>query len=207
MGNIVDKLLKAFKENVGKWTCSYCNSGSNQPAATFREIKKMGYVFEEVSPNRWCKTMFCPVCNESRSHYKLISTDPLVDEKPRCSITPKQRKRVLDLLDERDAFSGAKITSTAEIDHKVPWSRLDQDIDIAQLTDEQIQEHFQLLTREHNLLKDRACQHCIQTLKRPPFFGISFWYEGDDLYQGTCVGCGWYDGQMWRSRLNEFIKK
>ena len=44
MGNIVDKLLKAFKENVGKWTCSYCNSGSNQPAATFREIKKMGYV-------------------------------------------------------------------------------------------------------------------------------------------------------------------
>lgn len=169
MGSIADKLLKAFKENVGEWTCGYCNSGSNQPAATFREIKKMGYVFEKVSPNRWGKTMFCPVCNNNRSHYKLISTEPLLDEKLRYSITQKQRKRVLDLLDERDAFSGASITSTAEIDHKVPWSRLEQDIDIAQLTDDQIQEHFQLLTREHNLLKDRACQHCIKSQKTPSF--------------------------------------
>ena len=62
MGSIADKLLKAFKENVGEWTCGYCNSGSNQPAATFREIKKMGYVFEEVAPNRWGRNMFCPVC-------------------------------------------------------------------------------------------------------------------------------------------------
>ena len=206
MGNIVDKLLKAFKENVGEWTCSYCNSGSNQPAATFREIKKMGYVFEEISPNRWAKTMFCQVCNENRSHYKLISTEPLANEKPRCSITLKQRKRVLDLLDERDAFSGASITSTAEIDHKVPWSRLEQDVDIAQLTDEQIQEHFQLLTREHNLLKDRACQYCIKSQKRPPLFGISFWYEGAELYQGSCVGCGWHDGKKWRDELNKIIK-
>ena len=146
-------------------------------------IKKMGYVFEEISPNRWGKTMFCAVCNKNRSHYKLISTEPLVDKKPRCSISPKQRKRVLGLLDERDAFTGASITSTPEIDHKVPWSRLEQDINIAQLTDEQIQEHFQLLTREHNLLKDRTCQHCIKTQKRPPLFGISFWYEGNDIYQ------------------------
>ena len=107
MGSIADKLLKAFKENVGEWTCGYCNSGSNQPAATFREIKKMGYVFEEVAPNRWGRTMFCPVCNENRSHYKLVSTEPQVVEKPRCTITPTQRKRVLALFDERDAFSGA----------------------------------------------------------------------------------------------------
>ena len=167
----------------------------------------MGYVFEEISPNRWGKTMFCAVCNKNRSHYKLISTEPLVDKKPRCSISPKQRKRVLGLLDERDAFTGASITSTPEIDHKVPWSRLEQDINIAQLTDEQIQEHFQLLTREHNLLKDRACQHCIKNQKRPPLFGISFWYEGGELYQGSCIGCGWYDGKRWRDELNRYIKQ
>jgi hypothetical protein len=114
---------------------------------------------------------------------------------------------VLALFDERDAFTGAHITSTPEIDHKVPWSRLDQDIDISTLTDDQIQEHFQLLTREHNLLKDRACQYCIKNLKRPPLFGISFWYEGGEDYNGTCVGCGWYDGNQWRMKLNEFINK
>ena len=202
-----DKLLKAFQDNVGEWTCGYCNSGSNQPAAIFRELKKRGYVFEEIASNTWAKSAFCPVCNANRSHYKLISAEPLADEKPRCSITPKQRKRVLSLLNERDAFSGASITSKPEIDHKSPWSRLEKDIDISDLTDDEIKEHFQLLTREHNLLKDRACQHCIINNKRPALFGISFWYEGDDTYQGTCVGCGWYDGNLWRKILNEVIGK
>ena len=205
MGSITEKLLKAFQENVGEWTCGYCNSGSNQPAATFRELKKRGYVFEEVAANTWAKSMFCPVCNANRSHYKLISIEPRIDEKQRCVITPKQRNRVLTLLEERDAFSGAHITSTPEIDHKIPWSRLDNDIDISKLTDDEVKTHFQLLTREHNLLKDRACQHCIKNGERPPIFGISFWYEGDGVYRGSCVGCGWYDGYMWRKKLNEFI--
>ena len=202
-----DKLLEAFQDNVGEWTCGYCNSGSNQPAAIFRELKKRGYVFEEVAPNTWAKSMFCPICATNRSHYKLISVEPLADEKPRCTITPKHRKRVVSLLEGRDAFSGASITSTPEIDHKIPWSRLEQDIDIASLTNKEIEEHFQLLTREHNLLKDRACQYCIKNLKRPPLFGISFWYEGGEDYNGTCVGCGWYDGNQWRMKLNEFINK
>ena len=207
MGSIAKKMLEALKENVGEWSCGYCNSGSNQPAAIFREIKKMGYLFEEVSPNRWGRTMFCPVCNKNRTHYRLLSVTPLVDEKPRCTITTKQRERVLRLLKGRDAFSGASITSTAEIDHKKPWSRLDQDIDIATLTDDQVKEHFQLLTREHNLLKDRACQQCIKSGKRPPLFGISFWYAGDETYNDTCVGCGWYDGAAWREELNNHLRK
>ena len=205
MGSIAKKMLEELKENVGEWSCGFCNSGSNQPAAIFREIKKMGYLFEEVSPNRWGRTMFCPVCNQNRTHYRLLSVTPLVDEKPRCTITTKQRERVLRLLKGRDAFSGASITSTAEVDHKKPWSRLDQDIDIATLTDDQVKEHFQLLTREHNLLKDRACQHCIKSGKRPPLFGISFWYAGDETYNDTCVGCGWYDGEKWKMELNNLL--
>lgn len=207
MGNLADKLLQAFQNNVGEWTCGYCNSGSNQPAATFRELKKRGYIFEEVSPNKWAKSIFCSVCNANRSHYKLLSVEPLAMEKPRCVITPKQRERVLSLLEVRDAFSGASITSTPEIDHKVPWSRLERDIDISLLTDDEVKTHFQLLTREHNLLKDRACQYCIKNHKRPPLFGISYWYEGDESYLGTCVGCGWYDGNMWRECLNKELGK
>ena len=206
MGNKAEKLLDALKKNLGKWTCGYCNSGSNQPAATFREIKKMGYVFEETAPNRWAKSIYCPICQTERSHYKLLHAEPLAEEKPRCTITPTQRKRVISLLEGRDAFSGAHITSTPEIDHKKPWSRLEQDIDISLLSDDEIKENFQLLTREHNLLKDRACQYCIKNNRRPPLFEIPFWYKGGEEYKGECFGCGWYDGNLWRKELTNYIK-
>lgn len=44
-----DDLLNFLLKDVGKWSCSVCGSESNQPAATFRTVKNMGYQFEEVS--------------------------------------------------------------------------------------------------------------------------------------------------------------
>ena len=123
-----DDLLNFLLHNIGKWSCSVCGSGSNQPAATFRTVKNMGYRFEEVSPNRWGKMMFCEVCGTYRTHYKLLSATPEFVEQKRLGIDPKSRKRILELLGGRDAFSGASIASTPEIDHKVPWTRLDEDI-------------------------------------------------------------------------------
>lgn len=201
-----DDLLDAFKENVGEWVCGLCNSKSNQPAATFREIKKMGYAFEEHSPGRWGKAMYCSTCHQNTSHYKLLKLEPEFVEKPRIPISPKDRKRILKLLAFKDAFTGATISSTPEIDHKVPWSRLEQDVDVARLSDHSIFNHFQLLTREHNLLKDRACTSCIRTNKRPPFMQIDFWYQGNEVYGGSCVGCGWYDGEKWRIEINKKLK-
>lgn len=200
-----DKLLTALKENINNWTCGYCSSGSNQPAATFRELKKQGYSFEEVLPNRWGKALFCSVCNAARTHYKLLLPEPAFEVRNRFSISPSERKRALLVLGERDAFSGATITSTPEIDHKIPWTRLSDEVKIDELDNRQIKEKFQLLTREHNLLKDRICQSCIQTNLRPPFFGVKFWYEGDNLYQNTCVGCGWYDAVKWKEKLNTVL--
>ena len=46
-----DDFLNECKKNLGKWTCSLHTTGSNQPAAIFREVKKQGYEFEEVAPN------------------------------------------------------------------------------------------------------------------------------------------------------------
>jgi hypothetical protein len=74
------------------------------------------------------------------------------------------------------------------------------------MSDSDIKFHFQLLTREHNLLKHRACGSCKLTNKRPSFFEIKFWYDGDENYRGICNGCGWYDGVMWRKKLNEKLK-
>lgn len=122
------------------------------------------------------------------------------------NIDTKTRTRVISLFDNRDAFTGASISSTAEIDHKTPWTRLDNDIDAKCLSDDEIKKHFQLLTREHNLLKDRACGHCKLYNERPPFLEIPFWYAGDSKYSGTCEGCGWYDGAKWRKEISKLIK-
>ena len=170
-----DDLLKACKVNLGNWTCAYCASNSNQPAATFREVKKMGYEFEETSSNRWGKTMYCQHCGTDRTHYKLLKLEPQFAKKERIFIDKKTRERVLKLLGMTDAFSGASISSTPEIDHKTPWTRLDNDVDASVLTDNEIKEHFQLLTREHNLLKDRMCGYCKVNGIRPPFFFFFYW--------------------------------
>ena len=201
-----DNLLQSFQNNLNKWVCGYCNSGSNQPAKTFSEIKKMGYVFEEHSPNRWGKSIFCKYCKNQRTHYKLLKPEPFFNSKPRIPISNNDRDRILGIFNNKDAFTGASISSTPEIDHKVPWTRLNEDIDSSKLDEEEIVEHFQLLTREHNLLKDRACGYCKTESIRPPFLEILFWYDGDENYNGTCYGCGWHDGTKWREELNRRMK-
>jgi hypothetical protein len=201
-----DILLNAFLKNIGEWVCGYCNSGSNQPAATFREIKKLGYEFEEYSPNRWGKDKYCHKCQNQRTHYKLLSANPKFSVQSRISIVGVERTRVITLLEGKDAFTGASISSTPEIDHKTPWTRLDKDIDTKDLSNDEIKNHFQLLTREHNLLKDRACGSCKVNNIRPPFIGINYWYKGDQNYNDTCEGCGWYDGKKWRESINNKLK-
>lgn len=202
-----DDFLYECKKNLGKWTCSLHTTGSNQPAAIFREVKKMGYEFEETGPGRWAKAMYCPECGQDTTHYKLLKSEPTLTKQERLGIDSKTRKRILELFDNRDAFTGGSITSVAEIDHKIPWTRLEKDIDATILSNKEIKDHFQLLTREHNLLKDRACSFCKINKTRPPFLEIPFWYQGDKHYKGSCVGCGWYDGAEWRKELSKLIMK
>jgi hypothetical protein len=203
-----DILLKAFQENLNDWVCRMHNSGNaNQSAATFRELKKQGYSFEETGPKRWDKSLYCNICKTKTTHSKLLFMEPVFSAKPRITIPSNDRNRILKLLNMRDAFTGGSITSTPEIDHKIPWSRLEQDINTLELSDNEIKYHFQLLTGEHNLLKDRACTSCIKNNIRPTFFEINYWYDGTDKYLGSCVGCGWHDGVLWRNELNKKLRK
>lgn len=200
-----DNFLKACKENVGKWTCSLHTTDSNQPAAIFREVKKLGYDFEEVDKGRWAKKMYCPVCGQETTHYRLLKLEATLTKQVRLSIDARTRHRILEIFDNKDAFTGGSISSVAEIDHKVPWTRLEHDIDAKQLSDDEVIEHFQLLTREHNLLKDRACDHCKKQNERTPFLGIPYWYKGSSKYEGSCEGCGWFDGKRWREEVRKKI--
>lgn len=202
-----DILLAAFQEGVNTWICRMHNSGNaNQSAATFREIKKRGYSFEETAPKRWDKSMFCDTCQTKTTHSKLLELNPVFSSKPRITIPPTDRARILKIFNFKDAFTGGSISSTPEIDHKIPWSRLEQDINSYLMNESEIESNFQLLTGEHNLLKDRACTSCIKTNLRPPFLEIKFWYQGDHTYTGSCEGCGWYDGTLWRKKLNDKIQ-
>ncbi len=203
----VDNLLSVMKEHVAEWCCATCASNSGQPAATFREAKKRGYKFEEVSPNRWGKEILCPVCGVMRTHYKLLSIEPEFAESKRYGITLAARKKIIELFQNRDAITGASISSVAEIDHKTPWTRREQDIDASKASDEEIFQYFQLLTREHNLLKDRMCAKCKKTNIRPPFLEIEYWNAGNENYVGTCEGCGWYDAKKWRQAVAAILKE
>ncbi len=209
---INEQTLKAYKEHVGEFYCSTCASGAGQPGATMRELRNEGYEFEMTSETRWSKKLYCEKCGRPRSHYKMLYPEPTVSEKPRCSIPPHERKRAYRVLGGKDAFSNASLSSAYEIDHKKPFSLLEQDVDIKKMTDEEIKENFQLLTPDHNKLKDKRCQKCIATGKRPDFFGLNFYYVGDENYVDEacggcgCKGCGWYDGVAWREALNQYIK-
>lgn len=199
-----EDLLAYLKAHVGEWACSMCGSHSGQPAAVFRNLKNEGWEFEEVKPQRWGKLAYCPICKQTTTHYKLKSLTQGID-KSRVGMTRTQRERVVSVLGIEDAFTGASVRSSLEIDHKVPYARLREsigDINIDSLNNSQIAESFQVLTRDHNLLKDRACQKCIKYGQRPPFMGIEYWYEGDSKYLGSCEGCGFFDGTRWRQELN-----
>lgn len=201
------QLLTAFQNNVNEWTCTHCNSDSAQPARITADLRAEGYDFE-MCGNCYVKRMYCPHCGVIRPHGKLLSLNPVNNSKNRFPMTDTQRERVLSIIGKKDAYTGASITSsTPEVDHKEPMSRLTKDIDIDKLTDEEIPNHFQTLTKQNNLLKAKACDKCKLCGIRPDHFGVKYWYEGDEVYRGTCVGCGWYDGVAWRAHLNEHLKK
>ena len=86
--------------------------------------------------------MFCVHCNKISSHYKLLSLIPTFQSKNRLNFNKKTRERILRIFQNKDAFTGRTITSVAEIDHKVPWTRLEKDIDATALSDDEIKQHF-----------------------------------------------------------------
>lgn len=201
-------LLKMLQDNVGQWCCLTCGTqNAGQPAKYTNFLRNDGYVFEETGENRFSKQLYCPVCGKKTSHSKLLFREPKNDAKPRINIPTKEKNRIKVILENLDAFTEASISSNCEVDHKIPLTRLNSDIDSTKLSRDEIKAHFQLLTRDHNLLKDRACQHCLKHNERPPLFGIRFWYKGSEIYEGTCEGCAWYDPQEWRKCLNEELKR
>ena len=102
------------------------------------------------------------------------------------------------------------------IDHKFPSSRWvnGETINETDMPEEEIKKKFQLLTNQTNLQKERYCKKCVSDGIRGDFFGIKWFYEGDEKWRGSskadekgCVGCCWYDLMEWKKRFNDYLEE
>lgn len=140
-----------------------------------------------------------------------------------ANISPRLIEKILSEYGYEDVIE-QRVRAKHElvIDHRFPmerWGESEPPLRDTMAGDE-IRAKFQLLKKDvagnHNLLKSRACERCIETEKRGAPLGIEFWYEGDENWpvpeirgpqaERGCFGCGWYDFAQWRNALNQKLK-
>ena len=157
-------MTNPFKENTTsyndwdvlkdlKWHCTKCElkSGQAKTWQTWRDEK--GIQFEEATPRRWEKRIFCETCQKTTSHRKLKTLDLLGNVSIRTQITPKIAKKVKDLYQNEEAVFLRKLSPTElEIDHRFPQIRWNSNEDKNDnLSDNELKAKFILLNRNNNL--------------------------------------------------------
>lgn len=182
-------------------------SDNTNPQKTIQLLKDNGITIVTVMKN--CK-----------AHCQLIPLPEAIGVPQAETMTKEFTDKVKELLGGIDAYEGKKIPKYLLPDHKFPEVRWDDTIaeeNKLDITKEEAQEKFQLLTNPINLTKREACKKCFNENKRQYPFGIKFFYEGSEFWDENiektgpnaeqgCVGCGWYDIQKWREELNKKIK-
>jgi len=193
----------------GKWHCGKHELPRTQPAKAIQIIRQHGFAIEN-------DTLQCKICNDKTVHRKLISTKAVAPSFVRIQIPTKLRQRILKLYNNTEAITLRQMLPTQlEVDHRFPqvrWAK-DESYDV-NLSDEELRNKFQLLTREHNLWKSRYCEHCKKTNERGTFIGINYFVLGGSKWEGNipsdnergCVGCFWYNPEVWRDSLNIKLK-
>lgn len=186
-------------------TCVGKQIGSNQPAARAMDLRSRGYVFTKFG-SQYAKNKHCDHCGKSTPHRILESAEPINDTALRSGFPPAFRQRVLKVLNNYECVSRRKLKSQQlEIEHRVPHARQieDEEIDY-DMTDEDIKRTFQLMTTANNSWKRENCNKCISSNQRPAGVGgIEYWYEGTVNYQGSCVGCYFFDPDKWTESINQ----
>ena len=68
---------------------------------------------------------------------------------------------------------------------------------------------FQPLHRNVNLSKRTHCNNCVNSNKRYDARKLGYvigWYNGDESYKGSCVGCYWYDPYIFNREISKHFK-
>lgn len=194
----------------GKWHYGKHELPGTQPAKAIQIIRQHGFDIEN-------STRYCDKCKDKMVHRRLISTVPVEPSFIRLQLPSKLRQRILRHYDNIEAITLRKmIPNQLEVDHRFPqvrWSR--DEVYHINVTEEELHQKFQLLTRQHNLWKSRYCEHCEKTGERGTFIGINYFAQGGPKWdpkipsdnEWGCIGCFWYNPDEWRSKLNELINE
>ena len=199
-------------DDTTKWLCRKCGpvpQVNPQPGARIRSLKQMGYVIATMK-------LECQTCG-NKQYFDILVRLPrkAADNQKRFTISNALRKKILTTLPNIDSCFDAPLDEKAcIIDHKFPSSRWvnGETINETDMPDYAIRSKFQILSNQTNLQKERYCQRCVLEGKRGDFFGIKWYYEGNENWEGTskadekgCIGCPWYDLKKWKNEFNKHI--
>lgn len=196
-----------------KWQCRKCGpvpQANPQAGARIKTLRQYGYYIATMKRD-------CPTCGKKQFFDLLVRlTRRAADNEKRYAISKKLQKKIKTVLPLKDACFGSQHPAAELIiDHKFPSSRWvnGETINENSMTDEEIRNKFQLLTNQTNLQKERYCKRCVLEGIRGDFFGIKWFYSGDEKWQGSskadqkgCVGCCWYDLEEWKEKFNEYLQ-
>lgn len=195
------------------WKCQQCGLPANPNwARRTQEIKELGYTL--ATDRRACES-----CGRTTTHLILIRI-PRSAERGYEYWSPQVRQKIVRVLESHDVYE-ATTRSHLLPDHKFPEIRWDDSTrldDLEGLEDDELASRFQLLNNQRNEQKREVCRRCFQSGIRGTPFGIGFFYEGNERWpdgvarngseaERGCVGCGWYDMALWRTKLNERMER
>jgi len=194
----------------GEWHCAKHELPGTQPAKAIQIIRQHGFLIE--NSNQYCKQ-----CKDKTVHRKLVSLKPVKASFVRLQIPSKLREQTLKHYKNIEAISLREmLPNQLEVDHRFPQVRWSKDeASCINISEEQLHNKFQLLTRQNNLWKSRYCEHCVKTGERGTFIGIDFFAEGGYKWdtkfskedERGCYGCFWYNPDKWREALNKLINQ
>ena len=195
-----------------KWQCRKCGpvpKANPQAGARIKRLRQDGYYIATMK-------MDCPTCGK-KTFFDLLVRLPrkAADNEKRFSLSVGLQNRIKTVLPLKDVcFDDPKPPSESYIDHKFPSSRWvnGETVNETTMSDDEIRDKFQLLTNQTNQQKERYCKRCVTTGIRGDFFGIQWFYEGDEHWRGNskadengCKGCCWYDLAEWKKKFNEYM--
>lgn len=198
-----------------EWLCRKCGPvprSNPQPGGRIRALRSCGYY--TATQLQYCKT-----CGQKESFDLLIRLPRAeINSQERHPISEALRKKVIKTLSCKDACFGDKLEpSQAIVDHKFPSSRWvvgEPTPNRDDMPEEEIRRKFQILTNQTNLQKERYCKRCVLDGIRGDFFGIKWYYQGNENWEGQskvdergCIGCPWYDLLKWKEEFNRVLKK
>ena len=183
---------------------------NDNPARRIQDIKDAGYTIATI-PNY-----------KDKKSARVLLPIPKVAEMGYETFSTQFKARVIKLLHGINAYEDKATTKKGLIpDHKFSEIRWDKDTkgeNPMDMSDEEIIQKFQLLDNQRNQQKREVCRNCFQTGERGVIFGIPYFYQGGKMWdekippvgkeaEKGCVGCAWYDIQLWRSKLIDLCNR